>query len=110
MADLRIFSYLPNPRLYKATIAARFSGAEIEIVGAPPKDLLDWLWDYEARELSAEERAEHADCARQARTGFAGTLYVCTLQDADSDDNGAVDAGAGCETVLSMSATNSATI
>lgn len=32
MSDLRIFSYLPNPRLYKATIAARISGAEVEIV------------------------------------------------------------------------------
>ena len=27
MADLRIFAYLPNPRLYKATIAARDAGA-----------------------------------------------------------------------------------
>ena len=36
MADLRIISYLPNPRLYKATIAARYSGATIEVVGAPP--------------------------------------------------------------------------
>jgi hypothetical protein len=26
MADLRIFSYLPNPRVWKATIAARFCG------------------------------------------------------------------------------------
>jgi len=32
-ADLRIFTYLSNPRLYKAAIAARFSGARIEIVG-----------------------------------------------------------------------------
>ncbi|MEO0817969.1 MAG: hypothetical protein AAFX86_11780 [Pseudomonadota bacterium] len=41
MADLRIFSYLPNPRLFKATIAARFSGAEVEIVGDKPPRLLD---------------------------------------------------------------------
>ena len=38
MADLRIFSYLPNPRLYKATIAARYSGAEIEVIGAKPPE------------------------------------------------------------------------
>lgn len=28
MADLRIFSYLPNPRIWKATIAARLCGVE----------------------------------------------------------------------------------
>ena len=51
MADLRIFSYLPNPRLYKATIAARYSGATIEVIGAKPTELPNWLWDYDAREL-----------------------------------------------------------
>ncbi|MCG8589884.1 MAG: glutathione binding-like protein [Proteobacteria bacterium] len=75
MPDLRIFSYLPNPRLAKALIAARYSGAEIEIVGASPRELVHWLWDYDARALSEGERAQHADCARQARTGFSGTLY-----------------------------------
>ena len=75
MADLRIFSYLPNPRLYKATIAARFSGAEIEIVGAKPKELARWLWDYDARALSDDERADYAQFARKATTGFGGELY-----------------------------------
>lgn len=75
MADLRIFSYLPNPRLYKATIAARFSGAEIEIVGAKPGELAGWLWDYEARALSEDEKTESTRFARQAKTGFSGTLY-----------------------------------
>ena len=75
MADLRVFSYLPNPRLAKATIAARISGASIEIVGAKPPELVDWLWDYEARPLSEADKEEHAHYARQARTGFRGTLY-----------------------------------
>jgi elongation factor 1-gamma len=75
MADLRIFSYLPNPRLAKATIAARYSGASVEIVGAPPTELVNWLWDYDAHELTERERTEHADSARTARTGFSGTLY-----------------------------------
>ena len=30
MADLRIFSYLPNPRIWKSTIAARLCGVEVE--------------------------------------------------------------------------------
>lgn len=39
MADLRIVSYLANPRLYKATIVARYSGATSEVVGAPPPEM-----------------------------------------------------------------------
>ena len=38
MSRIRIISYLPNPRVYKATIVARYSGAEIEVLGdKPPK-------------------------------------------------------------------------
>jgi glutathione S-transferase len=77
MACLRIFSYLPNPRLYKATIAARFSGAEIEILGAKPQELPDWLWDYDARPLREGDREspEIAASARTAKRGFQGTLF-----------------------------------
>ena len=75
MADLRIFSYLPNPRLYKATIAARFSGAVIEIVGAKAQELPGWLWDYDARPMDDADRDNHAAFGREARTGFQGTLY-----------------------------------
>lgn len=76
MADLRIFSYLPNPRLYKATIAARFSGAEIEIVGNQPQALMDWLWDFDARPLSDADKQELTQFAREGLVGFAGaSLY-----------------------------------
>lgn len=33
---LRIFSYLPNPRIWKATIAARLCGITIDIRGLHP--------------------------------------------------------------------------
>lgn len=76
MSDLRIFSYLPNPRLYKATIAARFSGAEVEIVGDAPPNLVNWLWDFDARELSEAEKQTFSATAREAMVGFKGTqLY-----------------------------------
>ncbi len=75
MADIRIFSYLPNPRLYKATIAARYSGATVEIRGAKPKELANWLWDFDARELPESERVETSPYARIAKTGFSGTLF-----------------------------------
>ena len=76
MADLRIFSYLPNPRLYKATIAARFSGAEVEILGDKPPELINWYWDFEARKLSDDDKRALSDFARQGSVGFANiTLY-----------------------------------
>lgn len=75
MADLRVFSYLPNPRLYKATIAARYSGATVEIFGGPMGELQNWLWDYDSRELTDGDRETLAAFARQAKTGFDGALY-----------------------------------
>ncbi len=51
MSDLRIFSYLPNPRIWKATIAARLCGVEVEVRGSSPKELQSWLWDFDAHPL-----------------------------------------------------------
>ena len=55
--DLRIFSYLPNPRIWKATIAARLCDIRIDIRGSAPPDLQHWLWDFEARPLTEEEKS-----------------------------------------------------
>lgn len=75
MSALRIFSYLPNPRLWKATIAARLCGVEIEVRGAAPGELSEWLWDFDAHPLSDAEREALADLRQDGRTGFAGTLF-----------------------------------
>lgn len=71
---LRLFSYLPNPRLAKATIAARLCGLDLETRGAKPPELANWLWDFEARPLAPGE-ADASDTERQARTGFQGKLH-----------------------------------
>jgi elongation factor 1-gamma len=78
MADLRIFSYLPNPRIWKATIAARLCGVDVEVRGAKPSDLKDWLWDFDARQLSAEDRSANAASARIGRVGFKGGSLIKT--------------------------------
>ncbi len=70
MAEMRIFSYLPNPRLWKATIAARLCGVEVEIRGAKPAELKDWLWDFDARPLSEVDRAAEVPAATEGRVGF----------------------------------------
>lgn len=76
MPDLRIFSYLPNPRLAKAVIAAHYSGADVEIVGDTPRELMQWLWDFDARKLTEAEKPGLDHFARIGSLGFAGlTLY-----------------------------------
>src|SRR5215510_10456916 len=72
MAGLRMFSYLPNPRLWKATIAARFCGVEVGVRCASPKELRDWLWDYDARPLAEQERESLSSLARTGRVGLTG--------------------------------------
>jgi hypothetical protein len=57
MSQLRIFSYLPNPRMWKATIAARLTDVAVEARGGPPKELRSWLWDFDAHLLSPGEDA-----------------------------------------------------
>ena len=93
MAKLRIFSYLPNPRLYKATIAARFSGADIEILGDKPPKLVNWLWDYEARELDEASKETHATSARVGVMGFSGAKLYKTDAFLDAHPFGNVPAG-----------------
>jgi glutathione S-transferase len=71
VSQLRIFSYLPNPRIWKATIAARLCGVEIELRGAPPTELPSWLWDFDARPLSPADGRELAG-EQIGRAGFTG--------------------------------------
>jgi glutathione S-transferase len=76
MAALRIFSYLPNPRIWKATIAARLCGVEVEVRGASPGELSQWLWDFDARPIADVPPDVLAAAERTGRIGFADrTLY-----------------------------------
>ena len=72
---LRIFSYLPNPRVYKALIAARLCSVEVEVVGDKPRNLPNWLWDFEARPIAQGEKDSLERFARTGSRGFGGTLY-----------------------------------
>lgn len=74
-AALRLFSYLPNPRIFKATVAARLTGVELEVRGAAPKDLVNWLWDFDAKPLDDAGREEYAHTVRASRTGFTTPLF-----------------------------------
>src|SRR6187402_2976637 len=78
MADLRIFSYLPNPRVWKSTIAARFCDVDIDLRGAPSGELKSWLWDFDARPLSEGELRSASDLARTGKTGFTNAVLYKT--------------------------------
>jgi glutathione S-transferase len=73
MSQLRIFSYLPNPRIWKATIVARLCGVDIDLRGASPKELQSWLWDFDARPFSAADATEASEVSGHA--GFQGNLH-----------------------------------
>jgi glutathione S-transferase len=73
MSQLRIFSYMPNPRIWKATIVARLAGVDLDLRGAAPKELPSWLWDFDARPFSAVDGAEASEVSGQ--TGFQGKLH-----------------------------------
>jgi len=72
---LRIFCYFPTPRIWKSTITARFLNINIELRGTKPNEIKDWLWDFDARPLTKEDKAKLADKTTKGRTGFSIKLY-----------------------------------
>lgn len=70
MTQLRIFSYLPNPRVWKATIAARLCGVEVEVRGAPAEQMAEWLWDFDARPRAEMDPEQLKAAERPGRIGF----------------------------------------
>jgi len=91
MSELRIFSYLPNPRIWKATIAARLCGIEVEVRGSSPRELASWLWDFNARPLSDNERVVSKD-VQAGKVGFQGTNLHKTSAFLEAHPFGAVPA------------------
>lgn len=72
---LRIFSYLPNPRLFKSTIVGRICGVDIEIRGARPDELSQWLWDFDAKPLSKTTDEGLKNKTTPATKGFENKLF-----------------------------------
>ena len=74
MSKIRIFSYLPNPRVWKAVIAGKLCNVEVEVNGDKPKNLPNWLWDYDARILDEEEK-QSSPHKLEGKRGFTGDLF-----------------------------------
>ncbi len=93
MAEVRIFSYLPNPRVWKAVIAARIAGVALEVRGAAGAELVDWLWDFDARPLSEVSAEERSAAERVGRIGFKGRKLYKTDAFLAAQPFGTVPAG-----------------
>ena len=75
MYKLKIFSYIPNPRVWKAIIAGKICGVEVEVIGDKPANLGSWLWDFNPNILDENERSPEHKYARKGKRGFSGVLY-----------------------------------
>ena len=72
---IRIFSYLPNPRIWKTTITARLSNVNLSIKGTEPENIKNWLWDFNPRELSETDKKMFKNKTSSVGTGFSIKLH-----------------------------------
>ena len=90
--DIRIFSYLPNPRVWKSLITAKLAKVEIKVIGDKPRNLPEWLWDFDAKKLEEIDTEELEKYKRQSKRGFKGDLFK-TDEFLDKHPFGTVPAG-----------------
>ncbi len=72
---LKIFSYLPNPRVWKAEIAAKIAGIPVEVIGDKPTEIPNWLWDSKPKKLSHADKKKLKQFERIGKRGFSSALY-----------------------------------
>ena len=72
---LKIFSYLPNPRVWKAEIAAKVAGIQVEVIGDKPSEIPNWLWDAEPKKLTDADKKKYKKFERVGKRGFNSALY-----------------------------------
>ena len=72
--QVRIFTYVPNPRIWKSLIAADILGVNVEVRSDSPNNLKNWLWDFNARPLSEKDKKSLRNNKISAQKGFKGNL------------------------------------
>ena len=70
MYKLKIFSYIPNPRVMESIIAGKICGVEVEVIGDKPANLGSWLWDFNPKILDEKEKNPDHKYARKFKRGF----------------------------------------
>ena len=104
--DIRIFSYLPNPRVWKSLITAKLAEVEVKVMGDKPRNLPKWLWDFDAKKLEDVDSNELVKFKRESKRGFKGDLYK-TNEFLDKHPFGTVPAGFNSDGTVGIFESNS---
>ena len=56
-------------------ITAKLGGLDLEVVGDKPNNMPNWLWDFEARPISEDDKVNLKSYERISKRGFKGSLY-----------------------------------
>jgi elongation factor 1-gamma len=80
---------------------------DVEVRGASPKELRDWLWDYDARPLAKQERQSLSSLARTGRVGLTGAELFKTDAFLEAQPFGNVPAAFGRDGTIGIFESNS---
>ena len=69
---IRIFTYLPSPRVWKSLIAADLTDIKLDLRSDKPKNLSKWVWDFDARPF--EENSSEDKLIIKGKKGFSNSL------------------------------------
>ena len=70
--EIRIFTYLPNPRIWKSLIAADLTNIRLDLRADKPKNLSSWICDFDARPL--EKISDKDKFLVKGTKGFSNTI------------------------------------
>ena len=61
--------------MWKSIITAKIGGIDVEVIGDKPNNMPNWLWDFDAKPISEEEKTELKAFEIKSKRGFKGSLY-----------------------------------
>ena len=61
--------------MWKSIITAKIGGVDLEVVGDKPSNMPNWLWDFDAKPISEEDKQELKSFEIKSKRGFRGSLY-----------------------------------
>ena len=61
--------------MWKSIITAKIGGIDLEVVGDKPNNMPNWLWDFDAKPISEEDKEKLKSFEIKRKRGFKGSLY-----------------------------------
>lgn len=104
---IQIFTYIPNPRVWKASIAGRICEVEIDIRGTSTEKIKEWLWDFDARPIAQIPTEELSGLARTSRRGFSDSVLYKTNRFMNANPYGTVPAAFSSDGEIGVFESNS---